>query len=1247
MKWNIGHTKKPQGNWKDNRQSGYDWDEEGIDDYSYDSADADYADVEPEYLDLDPVGGSYDEAAEDGSDYENPEDYGNNFRYAEDAEYEAEASYGAGKEYARDEEYVADQEYGAGMEYASDATHEWNEFTQSMEEYRDLNDEDFYESSNGQDAYGQIPEAYADEQPRKRGYSGEDVQAGGAVYSQAQSDAADEYEEDEENDFQGEITYIEEYDEAPKATYVSRAKRRKEAEEEKSGFGVFETVIAAVGIVAILGLAGFMAWFIMSHQKPEDPHLQFAGVGKQIQGIELIGGKGIAAVANAELERLNAFAYDDPADPVEADPVEGYNEKDYKTTVAVAMSLTSVQKDLKIKFSNRETSKLVGNVRFVAQVTKPDGTTEEWIDSDMDGIIYEKGIDAGKYSVTLKALEDEKYSNYILPAAAQTVNVKKNIEYTKVDVAGEGKKESEINVSKEDTKKNETTNEGGLTDTVTWVASSMTGNTYTEVLKSSIPDPLTLPVKVAKNFLRTSGTDEPTPAPSGDPTPEPVVKTKYVVSFSANGGSGSMASSEVEEGSTFTLPECGFTAPDGQEFDEWDQGSVGSGITVNSNVTVTAKWKTKAAPVVNYQISFDANGGTGTMAAVTVTSGGTYTLPACGFTAPTGKTFDKWNKGAAGSSLTVSENVTLVAQWKDAEVAKYKVSFDANGGTGTMDEVSAPAGDYVLPECKFTAPAGKEFGKWDKGKAGDKINLTENITLKAEWVAATTPIELAVDQSKIGLQIKKAADGKTDLERATIKATVKSEKNVILTASSADSSIAAVSRDSADKNVFYVTAVAKGTTKITITADFEDETIRKPDGKSKVSKEIEVVVTEKEALALSLNKAEILCLSEVKDPVVTLEATIKNSVLKASELTEANLTKFTVESSDATVAIVTKKEFLQSSTDGTVTIRLTITPQVLLEKKSCILTVKYEEKAESASTKCTVTVKPHPKNDKVTPLLDKDEKPLFVQVGNEYRQAVYADYYVEGTKFFIQSGVKYTGWQTIDGKVYYYNAEGKFVTGEQVIQGAKYTFTSEGVLMNGSGVLGIDVSRWNGSIDWKAVKNSGVNFVIIRCGYRGSTAGSLIEDPKFTTNIKGAINAGLKVGVYFFTQAVDEVEAVYEASYVIELIKNYKITYPVFLDVEASGGRGDKISVDMRTKVCKAFCQTIQNAGYTAGIYANKTWLNEKLNVSELNAYKIWLAQYAATPTYTGRYDMWQYKSTGVINGISGDVDLNLSYMGY
>ena len=193
--------------------------------------------------------------------------------------------------------------------------------------------------------------------------------------------------------------------------------------------------------------------------------------------------------------------------------------------------------------------------------------------------------------------------------------------------------------------------------------------------------------------------------------------------------------------------------------------------------------------------------------------------------------------------------------------------------------------------------------------------------------------------------------------------------------------------------------------------------------------------------------------------------------------------------------------------------------------------------------------------------------------------------------------------------------------------------------------MGIDVSKWNGNIDWKAVKNSGVSFVIIRCGYRGSSQGALIEDPKFRANIQGAQNAGIRVGVYFFTQAVNEVEAVEEASMVINLIKGYNISYPVYLDVEASHGRGDNISAAQRTANIKAFCGTIQNAGYKAGVYANKTWFTSYINTSQITNYRIWLAHYAKAVTYNGsRYDMWQYSYKGRVTGISGNVDMNICY---
>ena len=196
--------------------------------------------------------------------------------------------------------------------------------------------------------------------------------------------------------------------------------------------------------------------------------------------------------------------------------------------------------------------------------------------------------------------------------------------------------------------------------------------------------------------------------------------------------------------------------------------------------------------------------------------------------------------------------------------------------------------------------------------------------------------------------------------------------------------------------------------------------------------------------------------------------------------------------------------------------------------------------------------------------------------------------------------------------------------------------------------LGIDVSKWNGDIDWDKVKADGIEFVMIRCGYRGSVTGALVEDPNFMKNIRGAKAAGLKVGIYFFTQATNEIEAVEEASMVIALCDGYEIDYPVVIDTEGAGGNGraDALDVDTRTNVCKAFCETIVNAGYEAGVYASRSWYNQNITVSELDEYKIWLAEYRSTPLYSGYYDMWQYTSKGSVDGIEGNVDLNISYMG-
>jgi GH25 family lysozyme M1 (1,4-beta-N-acetylmuramidase) len=159
----------------------------------------------------------------------------------------------------------------------------------------------------------------------------------------------------------------------------------------------------------------------------------------------------------------------------------------------------------------------------------------------------------------------------------------------------------------------------------------------------------------------------------------------------------------------------------------------------------------------------------------------------------------------------------------------------------------------------------------------------------------------------------------------------------------------------------------------------------------------------------------------------------------------------------------------------------------------------------------------------------------------------------------------------------------------------------------------------------------------------------LVEDPYFAENIQGAIHAGIPVGVYFFTQAVNVMEAVEEASMVIAMVENYRLDYPIFIDTEGTGtggrGRADHLDASTRTDVCYAFMETVKSAGYHAGVYAARSWLYNQLELERLSSSIVWLAEYRDVPQYSGYYQMWQYSSRGRIDGIEGNVDLNLSYL--
>ena len=944
------------------------------------------------------------------------------------------------------------------------------DFDQMEDTYYEEDGEGYYEDEeyvDDNDGYYEEGE-YAEDGSEEYYKEGEYAEDGSEEYYEEGQYAEDTVADSEEDitGFTAEIV-------AEEISYEIEGPDDEEEEEEpkKKAGGLFRNLTLLDGIIAGSGAAviflGIILIFLFFHAGEQNANSTLlASVGQSIKGIDMIGGKGIQSVTNALIDRLEQEKEEDKEDP---DP--GYDEQDFSTTYAVSMSLTSVQKDLKIKFTNRETGKLLANVPFRAIITTPDGSTLNWSDEDMDGIIYAKDLEAGSYKVKLESLEDQKYSNYILPSATKTVEVKKKIEYQKVDVKDEIKKENEINASVEDTKKNETVVESVLTDTVEWVASTSTANTYTEILKNSIPDPTTIQLTTAlQNVAATSYFD-----PSGLSLMEGQTATLTVVC-------------KDEEG-TFSLSDIQF-----------------------------ASSKDSVVKIVSV-------------------SGNSVAVQAVG----------------EGSAL---------------------ISYTATGTVSGNDAASVMKGSCMVTVSKK--------GSLTLTKSSCTLGLNQT-----ETIQATLPEGYPTAQG--------------------IVYTVESDKASVATATIDEKGVVTVTGKGAGEAVITVSVNVKGGSEAT-----------------RIRSAITVKVADGRKLTLDQSQATMF-ITNPAEPLV-IKAQIDNLIVKDVPVTAV--------SSDETVATVTvdKKE-----------VRVTA-----LKEGSAVITVTYKEPTDTTelTATCAVTVKVHPKDDRTTKLLDADKNPVYVLENETYREAVYADYYT-AEKFFIMKGVKYTGWQTIDNKVFYYNSKGEYVTGEQVIQGAKYNFASDGSLITGSGVLGIDVSKWNGNIDWKAVKNSGVSYVIIRCGYRGSSQGMLIEDPKFAKNIQGATDAGLKVGVYFFSQAIDEIEAVYEASFVLEKIKGYKISYPIFLDVEPSGGRGDKIDKATRTAVCKAFCKTIQNAGYTAGVYANRNWLEEMLDPSQLGEYKIWLAQYAKEPTYKGRYDMWQYKSTGTIAGISGNVDMNISYLGY
>ncbi len=194
-------------------------------------------------------------------------------------------------------------------------------------------------------------------------------------------------------------------------------------------------------------------------------------------------------------------------------------------------------------------------------------------------------------------------------------------------------------------------------------------------------------------------------------------------------------------------------------------------------------------------------------------------------------------------------------------------------------------------------------------------------------------------------------------------------------------------------------------------------------------------------------------------------------------------------------------------------------------------------------------------------------------------------------------------------------------------------------------VPGIDVSVFQGEIDWEKVKNSGIKFAMIKIGYSGSDTGRIFKDANYRKNLDGAKSVGIKVGVYFFSQATTTGEAVEEAKYVIRNIRGKDIEYPVAFDMEhVENSRIKNLTARQRTEITDAFCGVIKKNGFAPMVYGNPSWLTNSLEMTYLTAYDTWLAHYAKWPGYAYKYKMWQFTEKGRIPGISKRVDINLMF---
>lgn len=274
---------------------------------------------------------------------------------------------------------------------------------------------------------------------------------------------------------------------------------------------------------------------------------------------------------------------------------------------------------------------------------------------------------------------------------------------------------------------------------------------------------------------------------------------------------------------------------------------------------------------------------------------------------------------------------------------------------------------------------------------------------------------------------------------------------------------------------------------------------------------------------------------------------------------------------------------------------------------------------------------------------EETEMPTTEEVIEETEEVVENDPSTDGKHTLVQSADGEEEWVLISP----YLPKHEYDFTKLVCQSELMKYYEDGKLVS---YVGTDISKEQDYIDFVKLKKAGINFVMIRVGARGYGSGQLVLDEYFSDNIKRATDAGLEVGVYFFSQAINETEAIEEANMVLENIKDYKITYPVAFDMEYipnDTARIDNLSKAEKTTITQAFLDTIMNAGYKPLIYGNKEWLIKQIDMSKLTGYDIWLAQEDDIPDYPYKFAMWQYSTDATIDGIAGYANLNISFIDY